>query len=99
MIVNGDIKIYCNNVKSVMCFSLQLGNQATDRFHFLYCCTIEHRYTDFRSYLNFYKMRDVPGFCSAGYNYGDIAYHLKIKEMLSSSVSQYKMSLFPHYVA
>ena len=67
MIVYSDIKIYCSNVKtlcfleklssaSTTHFALQLGNQATDRFYFFFCCTITHWYTDFRSYLDFHKM-------------------------------------------
>ena len=36
---------------------------------FFHCCTIKHHYTNFPSYLDFHKMRDVPGFCSAGHNY------------------------------
>ena len=31
------------------------------------CHTITHWHTDFRSYLDFHKMRDVPGFRSAGH--------------------------------
>jgi len=28
---------------------------------------MKHRYTNFQSYLDFHKMQDVPGFCSAGH--------------------------------
>ena len=34
-----------------------------------HCCTIKHRYTNFWSYLDFHKMRDVPGFRSVGHIY------------------------------
>ena len=53
--------------------ALEPGNEAREPsnrpFPFFQCWTIEHRYTDFRSYLDFHKMRDVPGFRSAGHIY------------------------------
>ena len=46
-------------------FASQLGNKATDPFHF----PLPHNYTNLRSYLNFHKMRDVHvlGFRPAGH--------------------------------
>ena len=43
---------------------------------FFPCHTITHCYTDFQSYLDFHKMRDVLGFCSAGHNYIRHCFHL-----------------------
>ena len=75
-IVYRDIKIYGSNLKtlrllvnlrpvSVMCFTMQPGNQATDRFKFV---------TDAQLNINIpisclHQMQDVPGFCSAGHIY------------------------------
>ena len=52
-------------VRDTFCFVTQeSSNKSPTSFH---CCTIIHQYTDFRSYLDFHKMRDVPGFCSVGH--------------------------------
>ena len=53
---------------STMRFAPQLGSQATDCFDFFTAAqlNIDIR-TDFWSYLDFHKMRDVPGFRSAGH--------------------------------
>ena len=40
-----------------------------------YCRIITHRYTDFRSYLDFHKMWDVPGFRSVGHKCAASANH------------------------
>ena len=63
---------------STMLFVPQLGNQATDHFNFFHYHTIKHWYTNVWSYLNFHKMRDVPGFHSAGhiYSWKDNVYSL-----------------------
>ena len=74
VIVYGDIKIYRSNVKTLrflepcpQCFLLR--SSGTKQPIASICCTIKHRYTNFRSYVNFHKMRDVPGFHSAGHNW------------------------------
>ena len=74
-IVYGDIRIYRNSVKTLRKLAFRVrdafrsvtrepSNRSLPYFH---CCTIKHRYTDFRSYLNFHRMQDVPGFRSAGH--------------------------------
>ena len=77
-IVYRDIKFYCSNIKT-LCFLKKVVFCIHDTFHsatpepsnkslpFFHCRTIKHRYTNFRSYHDFHKMRDVPGFCSVGH--------------------------------
>ena len=45
-----------------------LGTKQPIASIFFNCSTIEYRYINFWSYLNFHKMRDVPGFLSAVHN-------------------------------
>ena len=47
-----------------MLFALEPSNRSPP---FFYCRIITHQYTDFWSYLDFHKVRDVPGFRSAGH--------------------------------
>ena len=61
-IVYGNIKIYCNKVET-LCFLEMLGS--VSMMHF----TRYTLMTDFRSYLDFHKMRDVQGFHSVGHIY------------------------------
>ena len=74
-IVYRDIKIYHSNIKTLrfpksciphlLCISLcSLGTKQPIASTF-FCLTITHWYTNFRSYLNFDKMCNVPGFRSA----------------------------------
>ena len=81
MIVYGDSKIYCSNVKtlrfleklrfaSAIFLALQLRSQATDCFHFF---TAAQLHIDILiSDLNFHKMRNVLGFRSVGYIYSKL---------------------------
>ena len=61
-IVYRDIKIYCNKVET-LCFLEILGS--VYMMHFTWYTLI----TDFRSYLDFHKMREVKGFHSVGHKY------------------------------
>ena len=76
-IVYRDIKIYCSNVKtlrfleklrsvSAMLFLCNSGAKQPIAL-FFHCRPIKHRYTNFRAYLDFHKMWDVPGFFSGGH--------------------------------
>ena len=63
--------MYCVSSKLVFCvhdaFHSVTQEPSNRSLRFFHCCTIKHQYTNFQSYLDFHKMRDVPGFHSAGH--------------------------------
>ena len=91
-IAYGDIKVFSSNVETLcflkklhsaytMLFALQLGNQATDQFHFFTAAQLNIDILISGLISIFLKCGIVPGFCSVG--------HIFVEKLDQSSIQKH----------